>query len=398
MPTFEYKSVTQTGRLMTGTLEAANHDQAAEMLADMQLQVNEIKKARSKTARTSVGRSEFLLFNKQLESITKAKIPLDKGLRELAADVSSRSMRNLITAIADDLQAGVSIDKAVAKRQRRFPPLYGEILTAGIKTGRLNEMLTSLNRHLEMAQRTRRIVLEAISYPLVVLILAFIVVTSLFIFVIPTFAEILDGMANSAQLPWLTQFFLHLSENILQISAGFVLTVAAVVAIWSLMSASQAGRRIKESILLKIPALGRLYHTSVMSRMSESMALLVSSGCDMGQCLRLASGSSGSAKLKFQCDILADQVDNGDSLLEAGLVGKMIPRLFLYSVQLGAQRNELQDNLLGLSEMYAEQTRCHQARLQTLLMPLLLILLGGTIGITIAAMFLPMISMITSLM
>lgn len=398
MPTFEYKAVTQAGRLMTGMIEAASHEQAKESLAEMNLAVNEIAQAQKKKAKTAVGRSEFLLFNKQLASITKAGIPLDRGLRELAADVSSRSMRKLITAIAEELEEGVSIDEAIEKRQKHFPPLYSQILKAGVKTGRLNEMLTSLNRHLEMAQRTRRIVIEAISYPLVVVALTFVVVTSLFIFVIPGFAMVLNDMGDGASLPWLTQFFLDMCRNILPISTIFILACVIIAVTSSLMSASQGGRRIKESILLKVPALGRLYHGSVMTRMSESMALLVSAGCDMGQCLRLAAGSSGSAKLKLESEILADQVDQGASLLEAGLVGRMIPRLFLYSVQLGSQRNELQDNLRGLSDMYAEQTRCHQARLQMLLLPLLLIFLGGTVGTVIVAMFLPIIKIITVMM
>ena len=93
MPTFEYKAVTRAGRLMTGMIEAASHEQAKESLAEMNLAVNEIAQARKKKAKTAVGRSEFLLFNQQLASITKAGIPLERGLRELAADVASRPMR-----------------------------------------------------------------------------------------------------------------------------------------------------------------------------------------------------------------------------------------------------------------------------------------------------------------
>lgn len=398
MPTFEYKAVTGAGRLMTGTIEAASHDQAKESLAEMDLAVNEITKARQKQAKTAVGRSEFLLFNKQLASITKAGIPLDRGLRELAADVSSRSMRKLITAIAEELERGVSIDEAIEKRQRHFPPLYSQILKAGVKTGRLNEMLTSLNRHLEMAQRTRRIIMEAVSYPLVVTFFALIIAINLFIFVIPTFAEVLGDMGDGAFLPGLTQLVIDIAANIIPVCLSLLAVIGIVIVIYSLLSASDAGRRIKESVLMSIPALGRLYLGSVMARMSEAMALLVGAGCDMGQCLRLASGSSGSARLRLESNILADQVDQGTSLLEAGLVGRMIPRLFLYSVQLGAQRNELQDNLHSLSDMYAEQARSSQAHLQTVLLPFLLIMLGLFIGTIILSMFLPIIKIVTVLM
>ncbi|MCK5173499.1 MAG: type II secretion system F family protein, partial [Planctomycetes bacterium] len=144
MATFEYNALTSGGRLMRGTIEAASHEQAGELLTDMQLTVNEITKAVEKPAKTAVGRNEFLMFNQQLASITKAGIPLEKGLRELAKEAGSRSMRKLITDIVSDLEQGLPIDTAIEKRQKYFPALYGRILKAGVETGRLSEMLTSL--------------------------------------------------------------------------------------------------------------------------------------------------------------------------------------------------------------------------------------------------------------
>ena len=148
MATFEYNALTSAGRLMKGTIEAGTNQEADELLTQMQLVVNSVEKAAIKKPKTAIGRNEFVLFNQQLASITKACIPLERGLRELAGDISSRSMRRLVNAIADELEAGVSIEKAFEKRQKHFPPLYGRILKAGVETGRLSEMLTSLNRHL----------------------------------------------------------------------------------------------------------------------------------------------------------------------------------------------------------------------------------------------------------
>ncbi len=150
---------------MKGTLEAGSPAEAAEILKQMELNVSLLEKATPPPLRTSVGRNEFLLFNQQLASITKAGVPLERGLRELSHDVASKSMRQLIEDIAADLEAGVPIEEAFGRREKQFPPLYGRILKAGVETGRLSEMLTSLNRHLELAGHTRRIIFEAISYP-----------------------------------------------------------------------------------------------------------------------------------------------------------------------------------------------------------------------------------------
>jgi type IV pilus assembly protein PilC len=101
--------------------------------------------------------------------------------------------------------------------------------------------------------------------------------------------------------------------------------------------------------------------------------------------------------LTTESDLVAQQIERGTNILEAGQGARMMPRLFLYSVQLGAQRNELQDNLYSLGEMYADQARAGQSRLQTFLLPMMIILIGGVIATAILSMFLPMVQVITSL-
>ena len=397
MATFEYNALTSAGRLMKGTLEAASREEAGELLKQMQLTVNSIDKAKPAKPKTAVGRNEFMLFNQQLASITKAGIPLEKGLRELAADISSKSMRKLIDDIAGELEAGVSIEQAFEKRQKAFPPLYGRILKAGVETGRLSEMLTSLNRHLEMANQTRRIVFEAMSYPAVILALGSIIITGVFLTIIPHFREILAEMLEGGQLPHLTRLFFGVARNVVPFWITVGLLIAAVILVFWALSTSSAGRRVRESLLLKVPVFGRVYHSSMLSRMAEAMAMTVAAGCDMPACLRLAAGTAGSEKLLLESDALASQIEQGANILEAGQFCRVMPRLFLYSIQLGTQRNELQDNLHSLGQMYAEQAQYGQARLQAVLLPIMLIVVGGIIAMAVLSMFLPLISVVSAL-
>jgi type IV pilus assembly protein PilC len=396
MAIFEYNALTSAGRLMKGTIEAGTHQEAGELLKQMQLSVNSVERAKPEKPKTAIGRNEFVLFNQQLASITKAGIPLERGLRELAGDIQSRSMRKLVNAIADELEAGVSIEQAFEKRQKHFPPLYGRILKAGVETGRLSEMLTSLNRHLEMATQTRRIIFEAMTYPAVILVLASIILTGVFLFIIPQFASVLQEMTGG-RLPGLTRLFLGMSQHVVPFWITVGLVIAAVLALFGMLSMFAAGRRFKESILLKMAVIGRVYHSSMLSRMAEAMAIMVAAGSDMPLSLRLSSGSTGSEKLIFESEALASRIEQGANILEAGQFCRMIPRLFLYSIQLGTQRNELQDNLYSLGQMYAEQARCGQARLQAVLLPVMLVGVGCFLAITILSMFLPMISIIASL-
>jgi len=396
MAIFEYNALTSAGRLMKGTIEAASSQEAGEMLEQMQLTVNSIEKAKPPRLKTAVGRSEFLLFNQQLASITKAGIPLERGLRELSTDIASKPMRKLIDAIADDLEAGVSIEQAFEKRQKAFPPLYGRILKAGVETGRLSEMLTSLNRHLEVANQTRRIVFEAISYPAIILIMASIIVTFLFLFIVPQFEMPLAEMVEG-QLPYLTTSVLYMTKKVVPFWTVVGVLAAAIFATCTLLSSYPAGRRFKESIILKLPVFGRLYHSSILGKMAESMSMMVAAGSEMPTTLRLSSTASGSEKIMLESEILAGQIEQGVNILEAGQACRVIPRLFLYSIQLGTQRNELQDNLYSLAQMYTEHVRCSQIRLQAIFLPAMLIVLGVIVATTILAIFLPMIQIVTGL-
>ncbi len=396
MATFRYDALTAAGRLMTGTVEAGSPQEATETLRQMNLNVNLVEKAVPARPRTAVGRNEFLLFNQQLASIARAGVPLERGLRELAHDMGSQSMRQLVADIADDLEKGVPIEEAFQKRERSFPPLYGRILKAGIETGRLSEMLASLNRHLELAGHTRRIVVEAVSYPLVILILGATVITGVFAFVIPQFKAVVQEMVGGRLNPVTTAMF-TLSENLVPIWTVVGILVAASVLGFMSLSSTPGGRRTRERLFLRLPVIGRLYHATILSRMSEAMAVLIGAGCDVPEALRLGAVSSGSSRLVQDSETVSQQIEQGSGILEAGHRATLLPRLFLYSIQLGAQRNELQDNLRSLGQMYADQARVGQSRLQTILLPTMIVAIGALIGLAILAMFLPMIQVVTSL-
>lgn len=384
---------------MTGSIEASDIEQARTSLDALGLEITELEQAKAPPQPQSVGRNEFLMFNEQLASLTKAGIPLERGLRELAADAGSSKMKSLIGGIANDLEQGMPIDQAVEKRQKYFPPLYGMILKAGIETGRLSEMLANLNRHLQIEQRTKRIVFEALCYPAVVLCLAAVIITSVFVLIIPTFAEVLTDMSSGgARLPYLTQFMLNIVAHVWHFWIAVAVIVGILIFFWMSLSTSAAGRRFKERCFIHLPLIGRVYKNGLLARLAEAMAVLVNAGCTMDATVELSGQSSNSELLKQDCSILGSQLREGFNILEAGLRCSVIPRLFLYSVQLGSQRNELKNNLNGLGQMYASKTYSLQSQLQAILMPTMIITLGGVIGLIVLSMFLPMAKMIQVLM
>ncbi|MBN2019914.1 MAG: type II secretion system F family protein [Sedimentisphaerales bacterium] len=396
MATFEYSALTVSQRLMKGIIEAGSPEEATQLLKQMQLKVNSLEKAIPERPKSPIARTEFLLFNQQLASLTKSGIPLEKGLRELSKDVASRPMRQLIDAIVRDLEAGVSIERAFEKRKEHFPPLYGRILKAGVETGRLSEMLTSLNRHLEISNQTRRIVFEALAYPAVIFVLASFVMTFVLLFLIPPFEAVLKEMTYGG-LPGVTELIFALSRHVGLFWLVVGCIVAGTILINAVLRSSSEGRSIREAIMLRVPGFGWLYHSSILSKMAEAMAMMVAAGTDMPTCFRLGPDATGSEKLRREGTLIASEVEQGAGILDAGVFCRVIPRFFLYSIQLGSQRNELADNLRGLGDMYAQQVRSAQVRLQGLLLPIMIIFVGGFVMMCVIAMFLPMIKIITTL-
>lgn len=396
MATFDYEAMTADGRLMKGAIEAGSNEEARILLEQMHLTVGSITKSRPPRPRTRFGRNEFLLFNRQLASIAKAGIPLERSLRVLADDAGSGRMREMIIAIAEELEAGADIREAFEKRHGRFPALYGQIIEAGVRSGRLPEMLTSLNRHAEMALQTRRILVEAFTYPLIVLAFAAWILTVMLVSIVPRFAVQFEDMGFS-RIPPATEALMAVSRNIVPIWIGIGAAIASVVVLKFVLGASPGGRRFKETILISTPVLGRLYRDLILSRTADAMALLVGAGTDMPGCLRLGAAASGSELMRAECEMLARHVEAGGRILDARDSCRVLPGLFLYSIETGHQRNELADSLYGLSETHAGQARANQARMQAMLLPVLLITIGVFIGTAVSAMFLPMIDMLDAL-
>jgi type II secretory pathway component PulF len=197
-----------------------------------------------------------------------------------------------------------------------------------------------------------------------------------------------------AQVPAITQGLFWVSDHIGRLWAVLGCLAAGLVVLRAALRASAAGGRWWERGVMSIPALGRVYHRTHLARLADAMAILVGAGCDLPGALRLAGAAGGSPNLLADCERLAAIVESGHfpDPEEAG--ARYLPAMMIYSIRLGSQRNDLEEGLYSLSEMYARQARHLQGNLQALLLPILIVLLGGTIACAIAALFMPLVSLI----
>jgi type II secretory pathway component PulF len=399
MPTYQYEGLTAQGRLIKGTLQEQSLESAREQLQQMGLSPRLLEPAAPSPA-GRIGRGDYMLFNQQLASLAKAGVPMEQGLRQLAADVGSRRLKAAIERVADELEAGANIDEAFGRHAKDFPPLYGQILRAGVRTGRLSEMLVSLGRHMDVQRQTRRIIVESMMYPCIVLALATLVLTGVLVFVVPDVTAILNELRETRVIG--RTLAAHEAMRMLSVASRHIgaiwLTLAALVAasgaaLW-LMGRYDGGRRRRERMLLRLPLLGRIYRNSILSHLADAMSLLALSGADIPEMLRVGAKVCGSPLAQFECEQVAQLVERGEDIGKMQPATSLVPGLLLLSMHTAAARGELPDGLADMSEMYGQAARNAQGTLQATLLPAMLVFIGVVLCLAAVAAVYPIVSVL----
>ncbi len=395
MPWFEYEGVTLGGTAIAGRIEAADRDRAGAELRRMELDVRELRESTERPKRpVRLSADDLIFFNEQLASLAEAGIALDDGLAQLARDVESPRVRRWIDDLVMDLRRGTPLDQAIAKRESGLPILYSRVIRAGIASGELPATLLNLNQHLRFGGETRRLVWQLAAYPLLVLALA-LTLTSFFVLgIVPQFREIFADFG--ANLPGLTLLMLSMSESYPVIMLAFIVIVGGIALGWNALRLSMGGRAFRESVLFMLPAIGQTYRNSLIARFIRAVSTAVATGIPLPQALRLAADATGSVRLITDAERLAGEVERGHSIFTANQSARLIPPLFGFCVQVASSRQDLPVAMSQLARSYESRALHMHSMLRVLLFPVLVIAVGVFLFFMIAALFLPLVTLINS--
>lgn len=395
MPWFEYEGLTPGGTAVAGRIEAAEHDRAMESLAQMQVQVKELRAASPPDhSRARISEEDLVFFNEQLASLAKAGIALDEGLAQLARDVESPRLRKWINDVVADLRCGVSIDQAIARRQEGLPLLYSRVIQAGIQTGELPGVLLNLNQHLRLVGETRRLIWETASYPLLVAFLAFTVISFFFIWVVPGMKAIFKDFG--ASLPGLTLLMIWLSDHYVSVVLVLAILLGGLAFLIHSLKFSEGGLVFREQLVLSLPLFGRMKRASLIARFLRTVSTAIGSGLPLPQAMRLAAESTGHRALITDAERLAGEVEKGRSIFAANQSARLIPPLFGYCVQVATGREALPLAVGQLAKSYESRAVHVQGILRAVLLPAMVVALGFFLAFGVAAMFLPLVALVNS--
>ncbi|MFQ5428894.1 MAG: type II secretion system F family protein [Phycisphaerae bacterium] len=409
MPAFEYTGQLTSGTAITGTFESDSAEEARARLQEMQIHVSSIAQVPRMRAARPLSREDLQYFNEQLASLAQTGVALDQGLRIIARDIRRGRLRRVLNELADDLERGVPFEEAVSRRSELFPPLYAEVLKAGVRNNQLGSTLFNLNCHLSLMGSMRRLFWESAVYPIIVLLFGLALMTFFMMNVVPEFAPLVLDFAGTEywdslsytsaylELPGITLALFTLSHRwpvILGVILGLPLVAALVL---TLLRRSATGRSFRETLAMLVPGLAGVYRTSLVARFARVAALGVQAGQDLPAVLRMASGATGSRALTRDAERLAHHIESGGLPEQAALQTRILPAIFAYTAHVAGARGLLAQALADLAETYDALARHHLAMFKMFLMPILIVLVATVLGAGVVAMYLPLVQLLHGL-
>src|SRR4249919_378313 len=394
MTTFSYQARDASGKIVTGIQEALNEDNAVTSLMSRGLMVLSLqqKAAVSKQRKKAwtVKETDLVLFTRQLATMIEAGISLVQALTALYEQCDPKRQKNLRTVISDvtsRVQGGETFHESVGKHPRVFNRLFVSMVKAGEAGGLLSEILDRLAGFLEASARLRKKIKSAMTYPVIVICIAFLITTFLIVRVVPVFGEIFNDFG--AKLPAPTQFLIDLSDFIRAKWYFMILGIGGTIFGIRAFLRSTRGRQLSDRWKLKLPVFGPLVHKICMSRFARTFAQLIRSGVPILEVLEIVGGSSGNHVVETSVEGVSVDVEKGDNLSVALSKKKIFPPMMLRMVAAGESTGRIDTMLEKMADFWDEEIEALLDALTSLIEPMLIVFLGVIVGGIVIAMFLP---------
>lgn len=340
---------------------------------------------------------ELTALNEQIAALARTGLPLDQGLDSLAREMGRGRLRATTQALADDLRAGHPLPEALARQEGRVPAYYANLVTAGVQTGRLPDVLATLTTYARSVAATRTIVSEALFYPAVVLVLGLALFTVLAAFILPQFDRIFQEFGLT--LPAVTEALLTFGRHPLElIVAPAVVLVAGPLVLRAVLTRTPRGRRAWARAVYLVPLVGTLIRAARLAAFTELLGMLVEYGVPLPAAFRLAGGASSDPVIADRAETVEARLAAGAPLAEALKGRGLVPDWVAWLAAAGERRGGLGPALREVAAVYRRQVDARSAVLRSVLPPFVVIVTAGSLTLVFAvALMLPMVKLLEGL-
>lgn len=388
--TFSYQGITQAGQPMKGQIQATTRFTALMELRKQGIATRILRKKNLLFTRTNkrITSNEIALFAKQLAMLVDAGIPLLQCFDIIAKGQNNRRMYQLIQAIKHTVAAGLPLAESFKKHPQYFNDLFCNLIKAGEQSGTLEIMLAKIALYKEKIEAIKKKTTKALTYPLAVLIVAFMVTTGMLLFIVPQFESLFKGFG--AQLPSFTQGIIHASVFLKRYGYLIFLLIAGMA--YALIYAKKHSpkfARLLEYLLLQLPLMGDLIIKAAIARFSRTLSITLAAGLPLLDAFEAVAQASGIMLFSQNTNKIRLAVLSGVPISTAMQDTQLFPNKVIQMVAVGEESGTLEKMLSTIADFYEEEVENKVTLFNSLLEPAIMSVLGVLVGGLIIALYLP---------
>lgn len=395
---FYYKAVGKDGAEIEGSIEAVGQEQAVNALQRRELIIVDLAPAEGKglfdrniNFLTRVKLKDIVILSRQLATLISASVPVLTIFRLLASETENPTLQDKLTAVIDDIQGGVPISSALAKHQQVFSPFYVNMVKAAEESGKLPETFNYLADYLERTYELMQKARNALVYPAFVIAVFIAVMILMLVLVIPQLTGILEEADQeipifTKMIIWTSDFFIDFGWILLGMLAVFA------VLIWRYVR-TDAGRLAFDRFKLSIPYVGSLYERIYLTRITDSLNMLLESGIPMVRSIEITAAVVGGEVYKRVLLEAAEIIKGGSSVSDTFGRYPEIPRIVTQMVRIGEETGNVGYILKTVSRFYNQEVKSSIDLLVGLIEPIMIVVLGLGVAVLLAGILLPIYSL-----
>lgn len=395
MPVYVYDGKTASGEQKKGKIEADTEAAAATKLRQMNITPSTLKKAsllqqelKMPAFMSGVSQKDLVIFTRQFATMIDSGLPLVQCLEIQSQQAQNPTFRRELTTIKETVEGGATFADALRKFPKTFDELYVNLVAAGEIGGILDTILNRLATYIEKSQKLKRQVKGAMTYPAVVLAVTIGCVILLLVKVVPMYAMLFADMGQTLPLP--TQILIGMSGFL---TKYFVFIGLALVGLYFGFKMAMQNPKIAyaaDALGLRLPVLGDLLVKIAVARFCRTLGTMISSGVPILDALEICSKTAGNGVIEEAVMRTRESISEGRTIAEPLSESKVFPQMVCQMISVGEATGALDTMLSKIADFYEDETETAVAALTSVLEPIMLVFLGGTIAFFVIAMYLPM--------
>ena len=392
--TFEYKVRDRAGKLTTGKIDAENQTQVAAKLKQMGYAPVSITQASStglnkeiSFGKPKVKLKDLAVFSRQFATMINSGLSLLRALTILTEQTENKRLAEILAEVRNDIETGNSLSSSMAKHSDVFPPLMVNMCKAGEVGGFLDSVLLQIAENYEAEVKLRGKIKSAMTYPVMVLIMAVLAVIGMLMFIVPVFEDMFNSMG--AQLPPPTRVLVFLSHQMTIVVPVLVVGSITFSIVWKKIKHDDRVRSVVDPLKLKFPVFGPLFQKVALTRFCRNLGTMLKAGVPILQALDIVADTTGNIVLARAIRDVQDSVRSGESLTGPLSQHAVFPPMVVQMMAVGEDTGALDTMLQKISEFYDQEVEATTESLTALLEPLMIAFLGGIVGSMIIALYMP---------